>query len=134
MSRVIPRYVPSNSIEDRFGFMVTGQTSDGQRVYLSRSGDWSGVQDAEFFPEPLYAADGLKEVREEERLAADGIIPDSVTLVRVVAILIPTEISEDDLRRKRREAALAKLTPDELEALGLDASGAVDKTNRRRRA
>jgi hypothetical protein len=33
--------------------------------------------------------------------------------------MIPTEISEQDLRRRRRAAALKKLTEEEIEALGL---------------
>lgn len=122
-NRVIPRYVPANTIEDKFGFLVTATTPEGGRVYLTRSGGWGPVGSADFFDEPLNAADSIKEVKERAEGGYSEVTPDSIQLVRVVGMLIPTVISEDDLRRRRRAHALAKLTPEELEALGLDANG-----------
>lgn len=135
MTRVIPKYVPANASEDRFGFLVAAKTAeDGARVYLSRDGDWSGVADAMFFAQAILAADELKEASDPERLESAGIAPDSIGLMRVVAFLIPTEISESELRQKRREMAVSKLTDDELEALGMDRATATLSPDKRRQA
>lgn len=133
MNRVIPRYVPANSIEDKLGFLITGKTTDGDRVYLTRIGKWGGIGEALFFLETLDAADSLKAIKIEETLQADGIDPASVTLVRVHAFLVPTVISEADLRRKRKEQALRKLTPEEIEAIGLNPDGTVPGSAESRR-
>lgn len=120
MNQVVPRYVPANTIEERFGFLVTAEKTEGGRVYLSRGGSWSDVADAQFYSEPLHAADGLKDMRER---AADGdsdVNIDTIQLVRVVGMLIPTTISEAELRKQRRAEAMSKLSQDEIEALGLD--------------
>ncbi len=133
MNRVIPRYVPANSIEDKLGFLITGKTSTGQRVYLTRIGKWGGIGEALFFLEMLDAADSLKAINIEETLLADGIDPASITLVRVHAFLVPTVIGEADLRRKRKEQALRKLTPEEIEAIGLNPDGTVPGSAESRR-
>lgn len=118
MNRVVPRYVPANTIEERFGFLVTAEKAEGGRVYLARGGHWSDIADARFYDEPLHAADGLKEMREQ---SSDGEVNlESIELVRVVGMLIPTTISEAELRKQRRAEAMSKLSQDEIEALGLD--------------
>jgi hypothetical protein len=126
MNRVIPRYVPANTIEDRFGYLITAVDRDGARVYAQRHGSgWGPIGSAEF-AEPLAAADTLKAMVEAgaEDGGQDGAMEgdaaySSIQLVRAIGFLIPTIISGEELRKKRREAALAKLTPDELDALGL---------------
>jgi hypothetical protein len=135
MNRVVPRYVPANTIEERFGFLVTAEKTEGGRVYLARSGGWSDIGDARFYDEPLHAADGLKEMRER---AADGysdVNVDTIELVRVVGMLIPTTISEAELRKQRRAEAMSKLSQDEIEALGLDKVNfeAMEKADARKR-
>jgi len=114
MNQVIPKYIPRNSLEDKFGFLVTAVGEDGKRVYLSRGGfQWGPIADAEFFDDPLNAAD-------------------SIHLTKVTGIMVPTVISPQDLKKRRREAALKKLTEDEIEALGVGAGPADDKPAKRR--
>lgn len=134
MNRVVPRYVPANAFEDKFGFLVTAKTVEGDRVYLTRIGKWGGIGEALFFLETLDAADTMKAINQEDMLVADGIDPASVTLVRVHAFLVPTTISEADLRRKRKEQALKKLTAEEIEAIGLNPDGTIPGSAESRRA
>ena len=54
--------------------------------------------------------------------ASGGTSPvtaESIQLVKVNGIMVPTVISPQDLKKRRREAAIKKLTEDEIEALGL---------------
>lgn len=138
MNRVIPRYVPVDTIEDKFGYLVTAKRApgeeggDSQRVYLSRGESWSDIGDARFYEEPLHAADSIKEMKGR---AADGyseVDLDSIQLVKAIGMLIPTVISESELRKRRRQEAISKLSEDEIEALGLNAVdwAAVDKKAR----
>lgn len=115
---VVPRYVPANAVEDKLGFLLTALTLEDKRVYLSRIGKWSGIGEALFFFDPVDAADSLKAAK-EANMEELGIKEDSILLVRCHGFLIPTEISEADLKRKRRESGMKKLTQDEIEALGL---------------
>lgn len=126
MGRVVPRYVPADSIEDRLGYLVTAVTPEGARRYLGRDHEsWGGAAEALFFEQALEAADALKEARAvaETAEAAGPVEHASIQLVRVLALLVPTEISQAELRKRRKEAALAKLTADEIEALGLGPDG-----------
>jgi hypothetical protein len=130
MNRVIPRYVPADTIEDKFGFLVTAKKPEGgERVYLSRGESWSDIGDARFYTEALHAADSIKDVKAR---AADGyseVDPETIQLVRAIGMLVPTTISEYELKKQRRAEALSKLSEDEIAALGLDAVDweAVDK-------
>lgn len=119
---VVPRYVPANAVEDKLGFLLTALTVEEKRVYLSRIGKWSGIGEALFFFDPVDAADSLKAAKETSAEEL-GLKENSILLVRCHGFLIPTEISEADLKRKRRETGLRKLTPDEQEALGLTPKG-----------
>jgi hypothetical protein len=133
MNQVIPRYIPANSIEDKFGFLVTAVGEDGKRVYLSRGGfQWGSIADAEFFDDPLNAADSIKAMTEQASGGASLVGAETIKLVKVNGIMVPTVISPQDLRRRRREAALKKLTEDEIAALGLGAKEADDKPAKRR--
>lgn len=137
MNKVIPRYIPANSIEDKLGFLVTAVDQAGVRLYLSRGGfQWGPIGDAEFFEDPLNAADSIKAMKEQASGdAADSQVSlESIQLVRTIGILIPTEISEQDLRKRRRAAALKKLTAEEIDALGLSQATLEDEGQRRRRA
>ena len=121
---VVPRYIPANSIEDRFGYLVTAKSEDDERVYLSRGGHrWGAIGAAEFYDDPLNAAEAIKGITERGEGEIDGILLESIQLVRVIGILIPTVISEAELRKRRKAAALLKLTEEELEALGLTLEG-----------
>src|SRR4051812_46351235 len=134
MNQVIPRYIPANSIEAKFGFLVTAVGEDGTRVFLSRGGfQWGAIADAEFFEDPLNAADSIKAMTEQASGGASPVAAETIQLVKVNGIMVPTKISPQDLRRRRREAALKKLTEDEIEALGLGAKEA-DETPVQRRA
>ncbi|HUA52061.1 MAG TPA: hypothetical protein VMB81_07845 [Candidatus Sulfotelmatobacter sp.] len=120
MDQVIPKYIPANSIEDRFGFLVTALDSAGKRQYLSRGGfQWGPIGDAEFFDDPLNAADSIKAMTEQASGGESAVAVDSIKLVRVSGIMVPTVISAADLKRRRRDAALKKLTAEEIDALGL---------------
>jgi hypothetical protein len=135
MSRVIAKYIPANSIEDKLGFLVTAVDQAGARLYLSRGGfQWGPIGDAEFFDDPLNAADSIKAMTEQAS-QGDGVVAvDSITLVKVIGIMIPTVISEQDLRRRRRAAAIKKLTEDEIEALGLKGDDEAERDRPKRRA
>ncbi len=120
MNQVIPKYIPANSLEDRLGFLVTAVDPNGTRLYLSRGGfQWGPIGDAEFFDDPLNAADSIKAMTEQASQGDASVAVASITLVKVTGIMIPTVISAQDLRRRRREAALKKLTEEEIDALGL---------------
>ena len=120
MDSVIPKYIPANSIEDRFGFLVVALDAAGARRYLSRGGfQWGPIGDAEFFEDPLNAADSIKAMTEQASTGDSPVAVESIQLVRVVGIMVPTKISESDLKRRRRDAALKKLTVEEVDALGL---------------
>ena len=117
---VIPKYIPANSIEDRFGFLVTAVDQEGKRHYLSRGGfQWGPIGDAEFFDDPLNAADSIKAMTEQASSGESPVAVDTIKLVKVSGIMVPTVISEADLKRRRRDAALKKLTAEEVDALGL---------------
>lgn len=132
---VIPRYVPSNTIEDKFGFLITAVSAEGVRVYLRQDEEgWGPITEALFYQETLQAADAMKAAQTEDRLADDGIDLASLKLVKVIGLMVPTSISEDELRKKRRESAMAKLTPDEIEALGIDPAVWAEQERRRRQA
>jgi hypothetical protein len=120
MDRVIPKYIPANSVEDKLGFLVTALDQEGARLYLSRGGfQWGPIGDAEFFDDPLNAADSIKAMTEQASSGESPVTVETIQLVKVIGIMIPTVISDQDLRRRRREAALKKLTEEEIEALGL---------------
>jgi hypothetical protein len=120
MDSVIPKYIPANSIEDKFGFLVTATDADGARRYLSRGGfQWGPIGDAEFFDDPLNAADSIKAMTEQASTSDSPVAVATIQLVRVSGIMVPTKISEADLKRRRRDAALKKLTVEEVDALGL---------------
>jgi hypothetical protein len=120
MNQVIPKYIPANSLEDRLGFLVTAVDPNGTRLYLSRGGfQWGPIGDAEFFDDPLNAADSIKAMTEQASQGDAAVAVTAITLVKVTGIMIPTVISAQDLRRRRREAALKKLTEEEIDALGL---------------
>jgi len=135
MNRVIPKYIPANSIEDKLGYLVTALDQDGARLYLSRGGfQWGPIGDAEFFDDPLNAADSIKAMKEQASQGEGTVGLDTITLVKVIGIMIPTVISAQDLRRRRREAALKKLTEEEVEALGLANSDLDARDRPQRRA
>src|SRR5258707_9393250 len=120
MDRVIPKYIPANSVEDKLGFLVTALSAEGPRLYLSRGGfQWGPIGDAEFFDDPLNAADSIKAMTEQASNGDSPVAVASIQLVKVIGIMIPTVISAGDLKRRRREAALKKLTAEEIDALGL---------------
>ena len=134
MSQVIPKYIPANSIEDKLGFLVTAVDQAGARLYLSRGGfQWGPIGDAEFFDDPLNAADSIKAMTEQASQGTGAVAVDTIQLVKVIGIMIPTVISAQDLRRRRREAALKKLTEEEIDALGLAArdGDAAERPKRR---
>ena len=133
MNQVIPKYIPRNSLEDKFGFLVTAVGEDGKRVYLSRGGfQWGPIADAEFFDDPLNAADSIKAMTEQAAGGASPVKADSIHLTKVTGIMVPTVISPQDLKKRRRQAALKKLTEDEIEALGVGAGAADGKPAKRR--
>ena len=133
MDQVIPKYIPANSIEDRFGFLVTALDQAGKRQYLSRGGfQWGPIADAEFFDDPLNAADSIKAMTEQASSGESPVAVDSIKLVKVSGIMVPTVISEADLRRRRRDAALKKLTAEEIDALGV-AEIDFDELDRKKR-
>ena len=133
MNQVIPKYIPRNSLEDKFGFLVTAVDDDGKRLYLSRGGfQWGPIADAEFFEDPLNAADSIKAMSEQAAGGASPVKGETIQLVKVTGIMVPTTISPSDLKKRRREAALKKLTEDEIEALGVGAGEADDKPAKRR--
>jgi hypothetical protein len=133
MNQVIPKYIPKNSLEDKFGFLVTALDEDGKRLYLSRGGfQWGPIADAEFFDDPLNAADSIKAMTEQAAGGASPIKGETIHLVKVTGIMVPTVISPHDLKKRRRAAALKKLTEDEIEALGLGAGEADAKPAKRR--
>ena len=135
MNRVIPKYIPANSIEDRLGFLVTATDGEGKRLYLSRGGfQWGPIGDAEFFDDPLNAADSIKAMTEQASSGESTVAVDSIKLVKVSGIMVPTVISEADLKRRRREAALKKLTAEEIDALGLGDADAEGADRKKRRA
>ena len=137
MDRVIPKYIPANSLEDKLGFLVTAVDPEGTRHYLSRGGfQWGPIGDAEFFDDPLNAADSIKAMTEQASHGESPVVVDSIQLVKVIGVMIPTEISEQDLRRRRRAAALKKLTEEEIDALGLGGVDfdAVERKHKRQRA
>jgi hypothetical protein len=135
MSNVIPKYIPANSIEARLGYLVTAVDQAGARLYLSRGGfQWGPVGDAEFFDDPLNAADSIKAMSEQASGGDSPVAADSIQLVRVTGIMIPTVISAEDLRKRRREAALKKLTDEEIEALGLAGVDFDEAERKKRRA
>src|SRR5258708_15399891 len=118
MDRVIPKYIPANSVEDKLGFLVTALSAEGTRLYLSRGGfQWGPIGDAEFFDDPLNAADSIKAMTEQASNGESPVAVASIQLVKVIGIMIPTVISGADLKRRLREAALNKLTVEEVEAL-----------------
>jgi hypothetical protein len=130
---VLPKYIPANSIEARLGYLVTAVDPAGARLYLSRGGfQWGPVGDAEFFDDPLNAADSIKAMSEQASGGESPVAAGSIQLVRVTGIMVPTAISPEDLRKRRREAALKKLTDEEVEALGL-AGVDFEKTERKKR-
>ncbi len=133
MNRVIPKYVPANSIEDKFGFLLTAVTVEETRVYWGRDGGWGAFTEALFYTDTLDAADTLKAVNQPDQVEQDGLKPDSIQLVKVYTFLVPTVISEEDLRRKRRAAALSKLTQDEIDALGIKSDEEDDRARFMRR-
>ncbi len=135
MNQVIPKYIPANSVEDKFGFLVTAVDQDKTRLYLSRGGfQWGPIGDAEFFDDPLNAADSIKAMTEQAAGGDSPVAVETIQLVRVIGIMIPTVISESDLKKRRRQAAIKKLTPDELDALGLGEGASDDKERKKRRA
>src|SRR4029077_2766308 len=108
------------SVEDKLGFLVTALNPEGTRLYLSRGGfQWGPIGDAEFFDDPLNAADSIKAMTEQASSGESPVTVETIQLVKVIGIMIPTVISDQDLRRRRREAALKKLTDEEIDALGL---------------
>jgi hypothetical protein len=135
MNQVIPKYIPANSLEDKLGFLVTAVDPNGTRLYLSRGGfQWGPIGDAEFFDDPLNAADSIKAMTEQASQGDAAVAVDSITLVKVTGIMIPTVISAQDLRRRRREAALKKLTEEEIDALGLADANSDERDRPKRRA
>jgi hypothetical protein len=135
MSRVIAKYIPANSIEDKLGFLVTAVDQAGARLYLSRGGfQWGPIGDAEFFDDPLNAADSIKAMTEQASQGEGAVAVDTITLVKVIGVMIPTVISAQDLRRRRREAALKKLTEEEIDALGLADANFAERDRQKRRA
>jgi hypothetical protein len=135
MDRVIPKYIPANSIEDKLGFLVTALDQEGKRLYLSRGGfQWGPIGDAEFFEDPLNAADSIKAMTEQASSGESPVAVESIQLVKVIGIMIPTTISGADLRRRRRAAALKKLTVEEIEALGLADVDFDEQERKQRRA
>jgi hypothetical protein len=133
MNQVIPKYIPKNSLEDKFGFLVTAVGEDAKRLYLSRGGfQWGPIADAEFFDDPLNAADSIKAMTEQAASGSSPVSAETIQLVKVTGIMVPTVISPGDLKKRRREAALKKLTEDEIEALGLGAGEADAKPAKRR--
>jgi hypothetical protein len=135
MDRVIPKYIPANSVEDKLGFLVTAVDQAGTRLYLSRGGfQWGPIGDAEFFDDPLNAADSIKAMTEQASSGESPATVDTIQLVKAIGIMIPTVISDQDLRRRRREAALKKLTEEEIDALGLTGVEADDRARPKRRA
>ena len=135
MDRVIPKYIPANSVEDKLGFLVTALSAEGTRLYLSRGGfQWGPIGDAEFFDDPLNAADSIKAMTEQASNGDSPVAVASIQLVKVIGIMIPTVISGGDLKRRRREAALKKLTVEEVEALGLTGIDFEEQARKQRRA
>ena len=135
MDRVIPKYIPASSVEDKFGFLVTATDSEGKRLYLSRGGfQWGPIGDAEFFDDPLNAADSIKAMKEQASSGESPVVVDTIQLVKTIGIMIPTTISEGDLKRRRREAALKKLTVEEVDALGLAGVDFEEQARKKRRA
>jgi hypothetical protein len=135
MDRVIPKYIPANSVEDKLGFLVTALDPDGTRLYLSRGGfQWGPIGDAEFFDDPLNAADSIKAMTEQASHGDGAVTVDTIQLVKVIGIMIPTVISGPDLRRRRREAALKKLTEEEIDALGLADADFAERDRQKRHA
>ncbi|MBI3517162.1 MAG: hypothetical protein HY060_24275 [Proteobacteria bacterium] len=135
MDRVIPKYIPANSVEDKLGFLVTALSAEGTRLYLSRGGfQWGPIGDAEFFDDPLNAADSIKAMTEQASSGESPVAVASIQLVKVIGIMIPTVISGADLKRRRREAALKKLTVEEVDALGLTGVDFEEQARKQRRA
>ena len=135
MDRVIPKYIPANSVEDKLGFLVTALNPEGARLYLSRGGfQWGPIGDAEFFDDPLNAADSIKAMTEQASHGESPVAVESIQLVKVIGIMIPTVISAADLKRRRREAALKKLTEEEVDALGLAGVDFEEQSRKQRRA
>jgi hypothetical protein len=135
MNRVIPKYIPANSIEDKLGFLVTAVGTEGARLYLSRGGfQWGPIGDAEFFDDPLNAADSIKAMTEQATQGESPVAVDTIQLVKVIGIMIPTVISAADLKRRRRAAALKKLTEEEVDALGLADVDFEELERKKRRA
>ncbi len=135
MDRVIPKYIPANSVEDKLGFLVTALSAEGTRLYLSRGGfQWGPIGDAEFFDDPLNAADSIKAMTEQASNGESPVAVASIQLVKVIGIMIPTVISAGDLKRRRREAALKKLTAEEIDALGLAGADSEEQARKQRRA
>lgn len=135
MNRVIPKYIPANSVEDKLGFLVTAVDTEGARLYLSRGGfQWGPIGDAEFFDDPLNAADSIKAMTEQATHGESPVAVDTIQLVKVIGIMIPTVISEADLKRRRRAAALKKLTEEEVDALGLAGVDFDEIARKKRRA
>jgi hypothetical protein len=135
MNRVIPKYIPANAVEDKLGYLVTAVDQDAVRLYLSRGGfQWGPIEDAEFFGDPLNAADSIKAMKEQASGGDSPVSTESIQLVRVIGIMIPTVISETDLRKRRRAAALKKLTEEEIEALGLGKGEEEGAGRQKRRA
>ena len=94
MDRVIPKYIPANSIEDRLGFLVTAVDQAGARLYLSRGGfQWGPIGDAEFFDDPLNAADSINAMTEQASSGESPVTVETIQLVKVIGIMIPTVIS-----------------------------------------
>jgi hypothetical protein len=135
MDRVIPKYIPASSVEDKLGFLVTATDPEGKRLYLSRGGfQWGPIGDAEFFDDPLNAADSIKAMKEQASSGESPVVVESIQLVKTIGIMIPTTISEADLKRRRREAALKKLTVEEVDALGLSGVDFEEQARKQRRA
>ena len=135
MNQVIPKYIPRNSLEDKFGFLVTAVDEAGKRLYLSRGGfQWGPIGDAEFFEDPLNAADSIKAMTEQASSGESPVAVASIQLVKATGILIPTTISPGDLKRRRRDAALKKLTEEEIDALGLAGVDFEEIERKKRRA
>jgi hypothetical protein len=71
----------------------------------------------------------------EQASQGEGAVAvDTITLVKVIGVMIPTVISAQDLRRRRREAALKKLTEEEIDALGLAGANFDERERQKQRA